>query len=309
MNLTNSLVRIISEDNLELPALLLRPAGSKKVAIFLHGNGDSGVFYKGNLINALAESLSKKGISLLALNNRGARYKKSLIIHGSGMPGQEKKVMSGVHYELINDCVLDIDGAVNYLKDKGFEKFYGLGFSTGANKLCLYESTKKTSPFSKHILAGPGDDCGIYYSELGEKKYFEAIKLADKYINNSSPTKIMPKYSGVYSFTAQSAKDILDPNEPYNIFPYFEATVKRLGKKKLFKEYSQVEVPLYVIFGENDEYTHTAGGTQEAINLLKKFNNPISAEKSKFTIMNKADHGFHGHEAELANKISNWLSI
>ena len=74
------LVEIIATDQLILSGLLFEndQLKTKKIAIWLHGMGDSGVFYKPKLINQLADQLTSNQISFLAFNNRGAHNQKYL---------------------------------------------------------------------------------------------------------------------------------------------------------------------------------------------------------------------------------------
>jgi pimeloyl-ACP methyl ester carboxylesterase len=301
-------VDITSTDKLILPALLYSPDSIiKKVAIFLHGNGDSGVFYNSEMCNALGAELVKKDIAFLALNNRGARYKKKLTVADSGPPGEEERVTGGVHYELIEDCVKDIDGSIDALENLGYSEFYLLGFSTGANKICVYDESSSKNRVSKYVHAGPGDDSGLFYNEIGEKKFNLALRYAKKYLR-TNPLKVLPKYTGMNPFTAQSAYDILHPDAPYNTFPYYEATTKRLGRKELFKEYKNITKPMLVLFGENDEFTYTGGGTKKTIELLKSVTNKKALPKSEFKIIANTDHGFHGKELEMARHVAAWLA-
>lgn len=300
-------VNILSVDRLELPGLLYQPAKSTKAAIYLHGNGDSGVFYQAELHNAMGEALAQTGIAYLAFNNRGARYKKRLKISGTGTPGQEDTVMGGAHYELIEDTIKDIDGAIKFLENRGFREFYLIGFSTGANKICVYDNLVSRNKVSKYIQAGPGDDSGLFFHEIGEKRFWLSLHYAKQMIQIGRPLKIMPKYTGMHPFSAQAAYDILDPNGAYNTFPYFEAISKRLGNKPLFKEYKAITRPMLVIFGEYDEFTYTGGGTQAVLELLKKMTNKKALPLSDFQIVPATDHGFHGQEQELARRIAEWL--
>lgn len=304
----SEVVLVLSTDKLELPAILYEPPQkTKKVAIYLHGNGDSGVLYQTKLINTLGSELANKDIAFLALNNRGARYRKKLIISGSGEPGLEETVIGGAHYELIEDCVKDINGAIAFLEGRGFSEFYLLGFSTGANKICVYDKLEKNNKVSKYVHAGPGDDSGLFFNEIGEKKFYLSLKYAKQAIQSNKPIKIMPKYTGMNPFSAQSAFDILNPDGLYNNFPYFEATNKRLGTKKLFEEYAQITKPMFVVFGEFDEFTYTGGGTTKALELLKASTHKKAASKSDYKIILGTDHGFHGKEKELASSVAKWL--
>ena len=70
---------IASTDHIALPGLLYEPArASKKVAIWLHGNGGASVFYSAGRMNALGEALTGSGVSFFTFNNRGAEVEKML---------------------------------------------------------------------------------------------------------------------------------------------------------------------------------------------------------------------------------------
>jgi pimeloyl-ACP methyl ester carboxylesterase len=304
-----SLDLFLATDGLWLPGLLYKPEKpSKKVMVWLHGMGDSAVFYSPARINALAEALAENNIALFAFNNRGAHNAKTLKQQGGPeAPEEEGRYQAGTYYELIKDCVKDIDGALGFLRSKGFTEFYLAGHSTGANKICIYDHYKKDNPFSKYVLAGPGDDTGIAFSELGEKKFWNALKYAGKALS-IDPLKIMPKYSGMYPFSAQSAHDILDPDGDYNTFPFYEDVSERLGSKPLFKEYKAIEKPTLVIFGREDEYTFTAGNASSAVDIFIKHTTNAMLKKIDFRLVDNADHGFTGCEAEFASSVADWLS-
>lgn len=299
---------IHTADFLELPALLFTPdKPSDKVAVFLHGMGSTGVFYDHDHILALAESLTSRGISFLALNNRGAH--KSQTIHLIDQQSEElgKRFQGGCYFEKIEQCILDIDAAANFLVQQGYKNLALIGESTGANKICVYHARAANNPYSAYVLAGPGDDSGLFYSELGPELFDTALRYAASAVANDHGLKIMPKYTGMHPFSAQSTLDILGPDEPYNTFPYFEATTKRLGTKPLFGDYKTINLPLAVIYGEHDEYTYTAGGTQQALDILRaEMNQELPA--SLFQIIPDASHSFDGNDREYSQVVSDWLA-
>jgi pimeloyl-ACP methyl ester carboxylesterase len=299
----------LSTDKLWLPGLLYVPERpTKKAMIWLHGMGDSAVFYSPARINALGESLTGKGIAFFAFNNRGAHNQKTLKQAGGPEAAEEEgRYQAGTHYELIEDCVKDINGAVEYLRTKGFDEFYLGGHSTGANKICAYDHLEKTNPFSKYVLAGPGDDTGIFFSELSPKRFWGAIKYASRALTAGNPLQLMPKYSGMHPFSAQSAWDILNPDGAYNTFPFYEDKSERLGTKPLFQEYKAIEKPTLVIFGGDDEYAFTAGGAKEALDIFIKHTDNSMLKKTDFQLVHNADHGFTGKESEFAVSIREWL--
>lgn len=302
------LVSFEAADRLELPGLLFTPEeGTDRAAVWLHGMGDNAVFYKPHEINELAEALTKRGIALLAFNNRGAHGSKSLKLADETLPEEDRRVRGGMYYEIIADCVYDIDGAANLLERRGFSKLYLIGLSTGANKICLYNARADHNPFDKYVLAGPGDDTGLFFKQLGEKKFWQALRYAAAAVK-TDPFRVMPKYTGMYLFSVRSAWDILNPDGNYNTFPYYEASQQRLGDKPLFQEYRRLDKPTLVIFGENDEYTEHAGGADAALKLLAKHTSNAQLKQTDFVLVAGADHSFSGAQADFAKKVADWLA-
>lgn len=302
-------VSITSSDKLLLPGLVYTPEQStKQAAIWLHGMGDTGTFYSPPRINALGNSFTSKNIALLAFNNRGAHNAKTLRIDDESLPEDQRHYQGGTYFEKIADCVHDIDGAVAFLHKQGFSTLYLLGHSTGANKICAYHARAKHNPFSKYVLASPGDDSGEYYAQLGKKKFWQALERAKQLIANNKPLHTMPLASGMHPFSAQAAFDILDPDGAYNTFPYYEETTERIGHKPLFEEYRTFDRPTMVIFGEQDEFIITPGGAARARDILKKYLPTKIQADSAFKLIKGADHSFHDHESEFAEKVASWLA-
>ena len=302
-------VTFSSTDRLTLPGLLYTPTvTTNKVAVWLHGMGDSGVFYSPKRITALAETLTSNGIALLAFNNRGAHNSKILYKDDPTLSRAQQRYQAGTNYELIADCVLDINGAVQFLESYGFSDFYLAGHSTGANKICVYDALQPKNLFLKYVLAGPGDDVGLWYELLGPKKFWKALDYAQSKVAAGEPLKVMPKYSGLHPFSAQSAADILNPNGHYNTFSYYEARYGLLGIQPLFNKVMNLTKPTLVIAGSLDESTETAGGAAAAIKLLQEHINPQVKRASDFQLVADADHSFHGAEKAFAKQVTEWLT-
>jgi pimeloyl-ACP methyl ester carboxylesterase len=301
-------VSFLSTDKLKLPGLLYQPPKpTKKAAIWLHGMGDNGVLYWPEMMNALGETLNDQNIALLAFNNRGAHNSKSLHIIDEALPEEDRRYQGGTHYEKIADCVKDIDGAISFLEEREFAEFYLLGHSTGANKICAYQMRKPKNKFSKYVLAGPGDDVGLFFSTLGEKRFWQALKYAAGRADKD-PLHVMPKYTGMYPFSAQAAWDILNPDGAYNTFPYYEATTERLGSKPLFDEYRKIDRKTLVIIGEDDEFAYTASDANGALKLFIEHTSNAQLKQTDFISITGAGHSFHDKEAEFAKKVSDWLA-
>lgn len=297
------LVEFQTKDKFFLPGLLYRPSRkTKKVLITLHGNGSSSVFY-GLDSNIFAKKLAENDIGYFPFNNRGAHYIKK--INRINKEGEKERVKYGMAYELIKECVIDIDGALDFLEKHGFAEFYLIGFSTGANKICVYNYYNPENKVSKYILAGGGDDTGIIYNAIGSKrKFLKYLKQAKAKIDKGKGRNIIPKYILDWLISYQSFYDEANPDGDYNTFPFYEYMKRlNLSTKKLFREYKLIKKPTLVIYGENDEYCY--GDVGRIVNILKK--EASSKKFFDFKIIKDADHGFSGKEEELATTISNWL--
>ncbi len=299
------LVEIIATDQLILPGLLFEndQLKTKKIAIWLHGMGDNGVFYRPKLINQLANQLNLNQISFLAFNNRGAHNQKYLKFQDN----QQTHFRGGWTNELIIDCLKDIDGAINFAQQQGYQTIYLIGHSTGANKAVLYHYKKQTKdPIRAYILLGASDDVGCNYLNL-QDKFLNDLKLAKRMISLDKPFKKMPKYSGCYPMSAQSCFDMLNPDGNYNIFPYYEANFKRLGRKKIFQELNSLDRNFLMIFGQLDEFSIPFNGPENIFQLITKNLASTTKKFLNYEIINQADHSFNGHEIELSKRITTWI--
>lgn len=297
------LTQFQTTDNLTIPGLLYEPKNNtNKAALYLHGNGSSSIIYSTEKMNYLGENLTQKNIAFFPFNNRGANLIKPL----EKIKGDVKeKVKTGMTYELIRECIYDIDGAVNYLTTLDYKIFYLIGSSTGANKIVVYSFHKPVNKISKYILVSGGDDTGLYYREMGKNKYNLTLKKSQKIIEKGYGEKLAPEYLVDDSLISyQSLYDTINPDGDYNIFPFNEYLNNlKLSKKELFREYKKINKPTLVIYGELDEYCY--GNAPKCVEILKKeCSNP---KLFTFKIIPGADHRLTNKEEELAKIVSNYL--
>ena len=290
-------IQFKTSDKLVLPGLLYEAKNSKTAAIYLHGNGSSSIFYHED--DYLAQTLNKKGISLLLFNNRGAHIIKKLTVKKGGV---EERKQYGMAYEKIKECIQDIDGAIAFLKKQGYKKFYLIGSSTGANKICVYNYYKPENSISKYVLVSGGDDTGIYYSMFGRAKFMKLLKRSREMIKKGKGEEIIKEIlpDGIFSY--QGFWDIANPDGDYNVFSYTEALDKvKLSKKKLFRHFSAIKKPTLVIYGDKDEYV--PWGIKRIYEVLKKYQPGFD-----FEVVKGADHRYSGKRQEQSKIIVNWLS-
>ena len=297
------LISFEATDRVALPGLLYSPhRRGREVAIWLHGNGGSSVFYSAKRMNTLGEELTRKGVSFFTFNNRGAETEKSL----KRKKGKESEyVLVGFSHESIRDCVRDIDGAIRMLREKGYDTFFLMGHSTGANKICLYDHRKRKNPVSKYVLLGPGDDVGIYYDQLGPKKFAATLARAREMVETDRGQKIAPRSMGPFPISWASLLDTIEPDGDYNVFPFLEVMrgLELSGAKKPFFEFRHLKRPTLVLFGSDDEYCFD--DVEGCVRILEAFaprRVPI-----EIGLIDATGHSFHGRERELGRKVARWL--
>lgn len=288
-------------DGLDLPGLLYEPdQKTDRVAILLHGNGSTSIFYSPSFGATYAKYLNEKGIAYFPFNNRGAHIVKKL---NRTVDGETQRLKYGCAYELIKECIFDIDGSIEYLKTLGYKTFYLIGASTGANKICVYNYYNPKNVVSKYVLIGGGDDSGIIYSRVGRKKFEQILKECQQKIKASEGTDLAPEeWMGIYSY--QSVFDMLNPDGDYNTFPFFEILNKlTISRKELLREFKSINKPTLVLYGGDDEYCY--GQVSGIVEKLKAATPHL--DKLTFGILQGCDHGFNGQEKLLVKTISDWL--
>ncbi|OGK08550.1 hypothetical protein A2767_05640 [Candidatus Roizmanbacteria bacterium RIFCSPHIGHO2_01_FULL_35_10] len=304
------LVNFQTPDSLTLPGLLYEPEKkTDKVLIYLHGNGSASIFYSPETMKLCGEYLNKIGVAFFPFNNRGAHWIKKL---KKKVGDKEEGIPYGMTYELINECIYDIDGAVDFLRDIGYKTFYLAGVSTGANKIVVYNyyksQAKEKNLISKYILISGGDDVSVYlnfYFKSDKKIFAEMLNKCKEEIQKGQGRSFVPQNiiaDPLISY--QSLYDTINPDGNYNIFPFDDYLHNlRLGNKRLFKEFKTLEKQTLMIYGGSDEYSPAL--VSDCVNVLKK----ECSHPGLFTfkIINGADHGFTGKEKELVEIISKWL--
>lgn len=294
------LIHFAAADRVTLPGLLYAPPRARDVVIWLHGNGDSSVFYSART-NEIAEVLADQKIAFFPFNNRGAHLVKSL----SRMRGRKKEhIVGGVAHEKIRDAVLDIDGAVRMLRARGFKRVHLAGHSTGANKICVYSRFKPRNPVTSYLLVAGGDDSGIYRNQWGLRRWTSRLEKCRGMIAAGRGGEFVPDGWAPFVITYASLFDTINPEGDYNVFPFLEVLEgPRVSKKPLFRHYKTLKKPTLVLYGANDAFCFDR--VEECVDLLAE-HAPLRVPM-RFEIMPGADHSFSGMSGELGAAMGRWV--
>jgi pimeloyl-ACP methyl ester carboxylesterase len=281
-------VRFDATDGVELAGLLYepkRPAG--RAIVWLHGTGGASVF-ESRRTNLLAAEFLKSGSAYFPFNNRGANVVKRL----KGRNG--KSIDGGSAHERIRDCVFDIDGAARELRRRGYRDLTLAGHSTGANKIAVYDHYKPRNPFRRYVLLAGGDDTGMLWQDLGDRRFRATLLKARAMIRARRGHELMPR--ALMSWTAWY--DMANPDGDYNVFPFLEVMRGvRLSRRPRFRHFKSIRKPTLVVYGENDQFCY--GDVPRCVAMLAE----VAGPNVELAIVRDADHGFGGHEAELARLI------
>lgn len=287
-----------ADDGVGLSGILFEPESpSGDAVVFLHGNGDASVF-RSTRTNVLAEGLTRAGIAFFPFDNRGAGLLRWL---KRKRDDQTEYLTGGMTHERIRDCRPDIDGALRLVRNRGYRRVHLAGHSTGANKIVLYDSLKPRNTVSSYMLLGPGDDTGLYYRALGEKRFFKALSKSAREIEKGRAESQAPRSWSPFPMTYGALHDTLDPDGDYNIFPFLEEIEGlRLSKKQRFREFRGVKKRMLIAYGSEDEFAY--GDPARCLEILRRYS--AAPRKLDTVLFEGADHGFHGSQEALADRMA-----
>ena len=247
------LVRIKSVDNIEMVGILYEPEEkSNKIVIHVHGLCEN--FYENRFLDTLSQTYTNKEISLLTFNNRGTNYISKLL------KGNSSEVIGGC-YEKFTDSILDIEGAINYVKKIGYDEIILEGHSYGCNKVAYYYYKNKDEMIKKIVLLAPCDipqDCIKFLSK-------EEYKIAK---NESTKLVSAGKTSELIDFSV-NANGKISAGTYYNDFlPGGENDFIRYREGLYSKSdvLNSIDIPVLIIFGDSDECVLT-----QNIDIIKKY--------------------------------------
>ncbi len=128
-----------TEDGLKLPMVHFLSDKKDICVIFIHGMCQT--IIDNYFTTVWGNILSKNNIGFLYEHNRGHSIENDIIMKD----GSFKRY--GCMYEIFEDCIYDIDLAINKAKELGYKRFILMGHSYGCNKLIYYYYNKTICSF------------------------------------------------------------------------------------------------------------------------------------------------------------------
>lgn len=271
-----------TEDGLKLPMVHF-PSDKRDICVIcIHGM--CGTIIDNYFATVWGDILSDNNIGFIYEHNRGHSIENDIVMKD----GSFKRY--GCMYEIFEECIYDIDLAINVARDKGYKRFILLGHSYGCNKVIYYYYTKKPDILGI-ILASAPDMIGPHV--LNAPDYEELIAEAKSNIDNNQPTKLLHKMIEDYMYFSSGTY--------YNWYKE-DSNLDNLPVVKNPKQWSQfceIAVPILTFSGsiEEDYYLH--------LDLLKE--KAVNCNDFEHKIINESGHTYKKKETETGTLILNWI--
>lgn len=279
------LVEATMPDGLRLHGALHLPtnetARPRTAILLLHGTGSN--FYSSSLWAGLIPRILDWGVSVLAVNTRGH----DAVSACRGLPDRR---FIGSAYERVDECRIDVEGWLDWLVKRGYQRIVLVGHSLGAIKV-LYNLANRGSPGvaaaialspprlnHEHLASGP----------RGPGFLEEYARIAAMIEAGEGQKLIEVRYPLPYLVTAAGYVDKYGPESTYD----------------LLKFVGRVPCRLLIIYGTVEVQQGMAfRGVPEALAQL-----PGHAERFELAMIAGADHIYSGCHAELAARMQKWLA-
>jgi len=236
MNIDTQLCVFKTEDNERLHGLLFTPHNqpSDLALVFVHGVAMN--FYLPPL-STFGQDLAARGFHSFVINTRGHDW-----ISRAGNLTQ----FGGSAYELLEDCLLDLDGALAFLKEQDYRRFVFIGHSLGAIKSIIYQGTRRRADVIGIVSCSAPRQ---FYSERAARQpgFREVIEKAEALIAEGKADELLSIGVGATPgiFTARTHVNKYGRDDNNDCRPYAKhlgcALLALVGsaEPKFFYEYAQ----------------------------------------------------------------------
>ena len=272
-----------TSDGLRLPMVHFESNKKDICVICIHGM--CGTIIDNYFATVWGKLLAKNDIGFIYEHNRGHSIENDIVMKD----GSFKRC--GCMYEIFEDCIYDIDLAIQIAKEKGYKRIILLGHSLGCNKV-IYYYYKKHPNILGIILASAPDMIGSHL--LIEPEYEELLKEAKENIDKNQPTKLLHKMIEDYMYmSSQTYYNWFHKNSNLDNLPI-------ISNPKNWKQLETIDIPILTFSGSKDEdyYLH--------LDLLKE--KATNCKNFEYQIIENTGHTYQEKELETGTLILNWIN-
>lgn len=290
-NMKLDYIRFETPDHIELQGWLSNAAGDTAV---IHMHGMSGNGYENAFLDTLHETYTKLGISFFAIDNRGRGVISSFWQKDELSRWGEGTKLGGSCFEVLDECVNDINGAINYLKSIGKTKFILQGHSLGCTKIVHFMNAQATDNIIKIILLAPTDM--VAWASRDERHEAYTTK-AKELIENGKPTALVDAqcWPDKTPLSAQTYLSICVTGTSADIY----------GQRENGALLGKIHVPMLIVYGSDDI------GIKEIYGSIDSWQTQteaiINKDSTNIAIIDGASHSFMRYEKQLSNAIEKFV--
>ena len=273
MNIHTQICSFKTVDHERFHGALLTPTDKKSdlALIFVHGVAMN--FYLPPLF-VFGQKLAQRGYHSFAINTRGHDW--------IARAGNLTK-FGGSAYENLEDCVADLDGAIDFLKPHGYRRFILIGHSLGAIKAIIYQGTQRRSDVAGIVSCSAPKQ---FYSEriARQPKFRELIEQAEKMIAEGNGEELMSVAVGATPgiFSARSHLNKYGKDDRNDCRPHA----------------GHIGCPLLAIVG---------GAEPPFFHEYAREIVAAAGHKSIYRLVDGANHFYNRHTSQFIEIIDKWL--
>lgn len=286
-----------TEDGVELCGLLHKPENNgKEIVIAVHGMQSNCLKKRDDII---ANKLTGKNISYFCFSNRGHDLVNVL---NKNIEGKKNKINCGTSLENIEDSYYDIKSAIKVMLNLGYTKIHLQGHSLGCTKIVYtYNKMKKENDLKilekieSVILLSMVDipkAIQFFFNEDKEK----LISFMEIEANKGNGNSLISAPGAILPMSPNTFLKYMKNNENINFARFTDENYN-------FKELNEIEVPLFMRWGNNNELI-----LQKAEELVEKLKEKIKNEKLDISYIDGATHNYNGKEEILADQILKFIN-
>lgn len=273
------------EDGVLLAGALTRPATGPAgglAFIFVHGYAVSPAL---PFTAAIGRSIAGRGHAFLAGDTRGHDL-------GTWLFRRDGQLMlGGAWWEKLDESPRDLAAWVGFAVDRGYRGVVLLGHSFGALRVVYYQAERQDPRVLGIVVAAPGLRSWAWGP--GRRPDPERVALAERLVAEGRGVDLLPWAPYGSPMGTTSAQTYLswikaDRLDLFGIHGTADPMISR------------VRCPIFACYGTNDEDTGTASDLEE----IRR--NASAAARVDTRMIEGADHGFVGHEGELASVLAAW---
>ncbi|MSP37608.1 MAG: alpha/beta fold hydrolase [Deltaproteobacteria bacterium] len=273
MNYQTHIHSFKTADNERLHGALLTPPDQQSDLALILVHGVAMNFYLPPLFS-FGQELAARGHHSFVINTRGHDW--------IARAGNLQK-FGGSAYENLEDCVADLDAAIDFLKARGYRRFILIGHSLGAIKSIIYQGTQQRADIASIVACSAPKQ---FYSERVERypEFRELIANAEQMVAEGKSEELMMVPVGVNPgiFTARTHLNKYAKDDRNDCRPH----AKNVGCPVLAIA-GGAEPPFFHEYAQ--EIVAAAGG------------------RSKYQRVDGANHFYNRHTPQMVEVIAQWL--